>query len=113
MERAIAFYTGCLGLPLRLRVGKEWAELDAGKGFIIGLHLARPPETVAAGTPGAFNIELAATRNLDDVVAELRERGVAFKGEIQAWPAVRLAIALDPDGSEPVLAQVLDAGAPS
>jgi predicted enzyme related to lactoylglutathione lyase len=113
MERAVQFYTGALGLPLRVRVGTEWAELDAGKGLVLGLHLARPPETVSAGTRGAISIELAATRKLDDVVAELQARGVAFKGEIQDWPAVRLATALDPDGNELVLAQVLDAGEPT
>lgn len=110
MERAIAFYTGPLGLPLRVRVGTEWAELDAGKGLVIGLHLARPPATVSAGTRGAINIELAATHDLDEVVAALAARGVTFSGEIQNYPAVRIAIALDPDGNELVLAQVLIAG---
>lgn len=111
MDRAVAFYTDKVGLPLKVRVGTEWAELDAGNGLVIGLHLARPPATVPAGTPGAINIELAATATLDEIVAELKGRGVDFKGEIQEWPAVRLATLLDPDGNEVVIAQVLATGA--
>jgi hypothetical protein len=33
-------------------------EIDAGDGFVIGLHPARPPETPEPGTPGVINIEL-------------------------------------------------------
>lgn len=111
IERAIRFYTETLGLELRVRVGSEWAELDAGAGLILGLHLARPPDTVPAGTRGAINIELAAKGPLDDVVAELSRRDASFKGGILSYPAVRLATMLDPDHNEIVLAQVLDAGA--
>ena len=110
MERAVAFYTEKLGLNLKVRVGTEWAELDAGKGLVIGLHLARPPATVPAGTAGSINIELAAAGKLDDIVAEMKRRGVVFKGETQEWPAVRLATMLDPDGNEVLVAQVLDTG---
>jgi predicted enzyme related to lactoylglutathione lyase len=108
--RAIAFYTDVLGLVLKVRVGTEWAEIDAGDGLVIGLHRARPPETVAAGTRGAINIELKATGSLDDVVARIRAKGGAFKGEILNYPAVRIATVLDPDQNEILIGQVLDTG---
>ncbi|PSJ36288.1 VOC family protein [Allosphingosinicella deserti] len=110
MDRAVDFYTRKLGFPLKVRVGTEWAEIDAGKGLVIGIHRARPPETVAAGTRGAINIELAVTRSLDDIVGDLKARGVTFKGEILNYPAVRIATVLDPDNNEILLGQVLDAG---
>jgi predicted enzyme related to lactoylglutathione lyase len=110
IDRAVDFYTQKMGFPLKVRVGTEWAEIDAGNGLILGIHRARPPETVAAGTRGAINIELAVTRSLDDVVAELKARGVAFKGEILNYPAVRLATVLDPDQNEILLGQILDTG---
>jgi hypothetical protein len=93
-----------------VRVGTEWAEIDAGDGLVIGLHLARPPETVAAGTRGAINIELKATRSLDDIAAELKAKGAAFKGVILSYPAVRIATLLDPDQNEILIGQVLDTG---
>lgn len=110
IERSIAFYTKTLGLGLKVRVGTEWAEIDAGSGLIIGLHMARPPETVEAGTRGAINIELKAIGSLDDVVAGIKARGGTFKGEILNYPAVRIATVLDPDQNEILLGQVLDSG---
>ena len=105
MDRAIGFYTGKLGLPLRARIGNEWAELDAGNGLILGLHPARPPDTVAAGTPGAINVELFVTTPLEDVVAVLEGRGVQFKGPIEKYENVHLAWLLDLDGNAVVLAR--------
>jgi len=110
IERSVAFYTGTVGLALKLRVGAEWAEIDAGNGLIIGLHRARPPETVEAGTRGAINIELKAAGALDDLVAGITARGGVFKGEILNYPAVRIATLLDPDQNEILLAEVLDSG---
>lgn len=110
IDRAVDFFTTKLGFPLKVRVGTEWAEIDAGKGLVIGIHRARPPETVAAGTRGAINIELAVTRSMDDVVAGLKARGVTFKGDILNYPAVRIATMLDPDNNEILLGQVLDTG---
>jgi catechol 2,3-dioxygenase-like lactoylglutathione lyase family enzyme len=110
IDRAVAFYIEQIGLPLKKRVGTEWAEIDAGRGLVIGLHRARPPETAAAGARGAINIEVAAQRPLHEVVETLRERGVRFKGAILEYPAVLLATVLDPDDNEILLAQVLDLG---
>lgn len=110
MERAISFYTDKLGLFLKVRVGTEWAEIDAGNGLVLGLHRARPPETVAAGTIGAINIELAARGDLASAVTELKTKGVEFKGEIVEYPAVHIATILDPDANEILLVQVLDSG---
>lgn len=110
IDRAVEFYTATLGFPLKVRVGTEWAEIDAGKGLTLGIHRARPPETVEAGTRGAINIELAVTRSLDEVVPTLKARGVRFKGEILNYPAVRIATVLDPDNNEILLGQVLNTG---
>ncbi|MCA1441978.1 VOC family protein [Ensifer sp. IC4062] len=111
MERAICFYTEQLGLPLKGQPTEEWAELDAGRGMVLGLHRARPPATVAAGTRGAINIELAASRPLDEAVAELTNRGVKFPAAIENYPAVRIATLVDPDENVILLAQVLDGNA--
>jgi catechol 2,3-dioxygenase-like lactoylglutathione lyase family enzyme len=108
LDRAIDFYTNKLGLALKARIAGEWAEIDAGKGLVVGLHPARPPDTVKAGTIGAINIELAASTSLDDVVAGLAARGVQFAGAIQNYPNVRLVSVKDPDDNAILLAQVLN-----
>lgn len=113
MDRAVAFYTGALGLPLRTRIGGEWAEIDAGDGLVIGLHPARPPETPPPGAAGAINIELRVTESLEEVVADLGGRGVTFNGPILDYENVRLASLSDPDGNAILLAQVLHTGEPA
>lgn len=107
LDRSIDFYANKLGLPLRTKIEGEWAAMDAGKGLIIGLHLARPPETVEAGTVGAINIELAAGTSLDDVVSQLTERGIQFT-PILNYANVRLTSVKDPDNNVILVAQALN-----
>lgn len=105
MDRAIAFYVDTLGLALRTRIGNEWAEIDAGKGLVIGLHPAHEG-TAKPGDVGAINIELAVTKPLEDVVADL-VKAKATVGAIANWPDVRLVAVEDPDRNAIMLAQVL------
>ena len=107
MDRAVEFYTISLGLSLKTRIGNEWAEIEAGDGLIIGLHLARPPNTVSAGTVGAINIELRVTQKMERVVEALSKRGVRFDSEILNYENVRIVSLLDPDSSIIILAEVL------
>ena len=108
MDRSVKFYTDTLGLTLRLRIANDWAEIDAGKGMVIGLHPARPPETVAPGTRGAIDIELNVTEPIDSVVDTLKKRGVAFDGPIKEYENVKIITFDDPDGNTIVLAEVLN-----
>lgn len=110
MDRAVRFYVDSLGLRLKVRIANEWAEIDAGEGLVIGLHPAQP-SGVAAGVPGAINIELKATAPLEDVVTTLKRRGVPLVGEIHNYENVRLATVRDPDGNAILLAQILHTGA--
>lgn len=110
MDRAVEFYTTVLGLPLRTRIADEWAEIDAGRGLVIGLHPARVPDTPAPGTVGAIGVELAVTQPIETVVAGLAARGVQA-GPVVSYPNVRLATFHDPDGNPLLLAQQLAGGA--
>jgi len=38
MNRAVDFYVGLLGLKLAERFGNHWAQIEAGKSLVIGLH---------------------------------------------------------------------------
>jgi catechol 2,3-dioxygenase-like lactoylglutathione lyase family enzyme len=107
MDRAVEFYSEALGFKLQTRIENEWAEFHTKQGFVIGLHTAQPPHTVAAGTPGAINLELQAQGDLDSAVATLKARGVNFDSEIQNYEHVRLITLVDPDGNKIFLAQPL------
>ncbi|MEY2927732.1 MAG: hypothetical protein RL367_2209 [Pseudomonadota bacterium] len=107
MDRALVFYTGILGLSLRSRIADEWAEIDAGNGLTIGLHIAHPPESAAAGSVGAINVELHVDQPMEQVVATLTGRGAGFEGEIANFEHVRIATVRDPDGNLIVLAETI------
>jgi catechol 2,3-dioxygenase-like lactoylglutathione lyase family enzyme len=93
LERAVAFYTDVVGLPLVRRSGDEWAELDAGT-IRIALHgtdLADPP---ASGTV------VLRVPDLDAARWTLTERGAVFDehvGEVEGY--ARFAMFRDPDGN--------------
>jgi catechol 2,3-dioxygenase-like lactoylglutathione lyase family enzyme len=77
MDASVAFYSETLGLRLEFRAGDQWATIDAGKGFQLGLHPASERQP-APGTAGAVTIGLAVDQPIEQVVSTLRRRGVAF-----------------------------------
>ena len=99
-ERAVQFYTDVLGLPLRMRAENFWAEVVAGKDFVIGIH----PESENAakpGTVGAMQIGLNLDGSIEEVVATLKGKGVTFLGEIVNDSEVgKFARFLDPEGNQ-------------
>ena len=106
MDQAIRFYTDTLGLKLHFRGGGDgWAEIDAGKGLILGLH-ATHPHSPQPGQRGSISVGLNVNEPLDQVVATLRQRGVEFRGPIREDTAIRLAFFGDPDGNDLYLAEV-------
>jgi lactoylglutathione lyase len=110
-ERSLRFYNDILGLPLRMRAGNDWAEIDAGPGLMVGLHPSNPPHTPPPGTKGSIAIGFNVAGDLAEEVRRLKGRGVAFQGPIVEDEHVRLAFFTDPDGTALYLAQVLHAGA--
>jgi catechol 2,3-dioxygenase-like lactoylglutathione lyase family enzyme len=92
MDAAVAFYTEKLGLPLRFRAGNHWAEVEAGKTLVIGLHPTgahgRPP-----GVSGSVQIGLTVDRPLEEVMKTLGARGVRFDGPIVGDPTAGLRFA--------------------
>ena len=99
MSRSIEFYTQRLGLKLKTRYGDEFAIVE-GPGVTIGLH----PTKEGGAAPGSVSIGLG----VDDVEVgrnQLRDRGVAFNGDIVSDPPMRFAFLKDPDGVELYLAE--------
>ncbi|MGH9918576.1 MAG: hotdog fold thioesterase [Nitrososphaerales archaeon] len=97
---AINFYVETLGLKLMMRVGDEWAVIDAGGGLIIGLTTRRKGEG-PDGTVGLWTNE-----PLDTAVETLKGQGVSFDGPVIQEGMVRLALFRDPDGNRLSLTNV-------
>lgn len=96
MDRAVAFYTGTLGLELDRREGNDWAELKAG-----ALNLALSGELAVAPQGGGATVVLR-TDALDDLAAALRQAGTQM-GQIQDLGGARMLDIYDPDGNQLVL----------
>lgn len=104
MDRAVAFYTGSLGLGLVVRAGDHWASIDAGDGFQLGLHPAAPGGPVP-GSRGGITVGLAVDEPIDQVVATLQARGVVVQGPVGEEGMLKLAFFADPDGNQLYLAE--------
>jgi predicted enzyme related to lactoylglutathione lyase len=105
MDRAVRFYTEALGLNLAFRAGDHWASIDAGEGFMLGLHPVSkdsPPAGVNGGVQIGFNV----TRQLEQVMRELESRGVSFPdGIYNDGGNIRLAFFSDPEGNRHYLCE--------
>lgn len=97
LDEAIRFYVDVLGLRLAVRIGDEYAVVDAGGGLIIGLAPTTEDEP-PGGTVGLWTSE-----PLESEVAALAARGVRFDGPIVVKDIVQLAFFRDPDGNRLVL----------
>ena len=93
-NRSVRFYHEVLGFNLREKHGSFWAEVEA-PGLSIGIHPSRadgPSEIRVTGLAVGLQVE-----RIDDAVATLSGRGVAFSGSREDAGA-RFADFQDPDG---------------
>lgn len=108
MARSVAFYRDTLGLALRSE-SPDWSEFDVS-GSTLALHGGgvpggeRPRERVAGVVNFGFDVD-----DLDRECAGLKAKGVRFVMEPQDRPGepIRLAVFLDPDGTQISLAQMV------
>ncbi|GAC1363333.1 MAG: hypothetical protein NVSMB32_04780 [Actinomycetota bacterium] len=105
MDASVRFYTEALGLRLAVRVGADWAVVDAGEGLSLGLHAAGHGRGPGAGQPGSVSVGFTVTKPIEAVVETLRDRGVVFRGPISDQGFVKLAFFADPDGNLLYLAE--------
>jgi catechol 2,3-dioxygenase-like lactoylglutathione lyase family enzyme len=94
------FYEDILGLKLTHQAFGQWFEYDIGDTtFAISAADAEHPVPVR-GAVLAFEVT-----DLDAEVARLHSLGAKFRQEISETPVCRIAVVLDPDGSEIILHQ--------
>ena len=104
MARARRFYEETLGLRLTRREAHEfeWVEydLDGGTFALTNVKEGGVPSADAGGSI-AFEVQ-----NVDQMVEQLRAKGVRVKLEPLSTPVCRLAVILDSEGNAITLHQV-------
>jgi predicted enzyme related to lactoylglutathione lyase len=110
VARARKFYEETFGLK-RGSMGNQgnqyWIEYDLPGGGCLALTNFIPdkPSDAAGGTI-ALEVE-----DLDKLMADLKAKGVAFKGDIIHSPVCRMAVCLDSEGNSILLHQLKPKGA--
>ncbi|MFQ5742830.1 MAG: VOC family protein [Acidobacteriota bacterium] len=101
MDRAVDFYSQTLGLRILFRAQGHFASIDAGNGLVLGLHPVSE-HSPQAGKSGSISVGFNVTEPIDEVVASLKERGVRFRGPVQADAEgeIQLAFFGDPDDND-------------
>lgn len=105
VARARRFYEETLGLKLCTHGehgGKSWIEYDLPGGgcFAITNITGDEPSENAGGTI-AFEVD-----DLDRLIADLKSKGVTFRGEIIHSPVCRMSVILDSEGNAILLHQL-------
>lgn len=101
VEAAIAFYRDRLGFEVLMNPAPGFAALSRGD---LRLFLNQPGAG-GAGTaggspqPGGWNRIQITVDDLDHVVAELRERGATFRGDVVEGAGGRQTLVEDPSGN--------------
>lgn len=107
MARARRFYEDTLGLRLSRREAHEfdWVEydLDGGTFALTNVKDGGRPSAEAGGSI-AFEVQ-----NVDQIVEQLRTKGVRIKLGPLSTPVCRLAVILDSEGNAVTLHQVTQA----
>lgn len=104
VTRARGFYEETLGLETGL-VGNQgegyWIEYDLpGGGCLAITNFIEDEPSDAAGGTVALEVE-----DLDALIADLKAKGVTFKGDVVESPVCRMAVCLDTEGNSILLHQ--------
>lgn len=100
LDRAIDYYANTLGFPLAGRWGDECARIHLENGPVSGLRPMTDPPAPKPAIGGPIQIGVTVDRSLDDVVSDLRSRGVVFRGNPVDEGLGRRAYFADPDGNQ-------------
>lgn len=94
MDRSIKFYTEVLGLPVKIRYGNHWAEVDA-QTISIGLHPTEEGAPVQTGGGGVVSFYVS---DIEALRTELVKKGVE-PGPVRNPPRGKFFMLKDPDGN--------------
>lgn len=105
MARARKFYEEDLGLEVGMAGGQGdvfWVEYDFPGGGCLALTNATGNEpSLSAGGTIALEVD-----RLDDLIEDLRQKGVSFTSDVIAGPNCRMIVCLDSEGNSILLHQL-------
>jgi glyoxylase I family protein len=102
LERAIAFYTECLGFRLVQRAGPVGIVARGALHLLFsgpGSSGSRPMQDGAQQTPGGWNRIVLYVADLDASIATLEKAKAHFRNAIETGPGGRQILLDDPDGN--------------
>lgn len=106
MARAKDFYVAKMGLSVLYDAGEHFCMIDAGPGLKIGLHPSGS-DSPEPGSMGCTQIGFAVNKPIENVMADLKSRGVEFTcDEATDDGYVKIAYFRDPDGTSLHLCEV-------
>lgn len=103
VARARRFYEETLGLSVSTAGSHgemHWIEYDLPGGGCFALTNASDEEPAASGGTIALEVE-----DLDALMADLKQKSVAFKTDVIRGPECRMAVCLDSEGNSLLLHQ--------
>lgn len=104
MDRARQFYEKTLGLKVgKISAEGAWVEYDLPQGGCFAITTLAQGVIPSANSGGSVAFEVD---NLDDLVFQLKSKGVQFKIDLFASPVCRMAVALDSEGNAFTLHQL-------
>jgi len=98
LDASISFYRDVLGLPL-LNQGEDWAHFDAGAGSLFELFSGGMASQAPKGPDQQPLVLGLRVNNLHAAIADLKQKGVAFIGEVGEYEGTRWAHFYDPEGN--------------
>ena len=103
VARAVAFYTIYLGFTKKQQFGPAMAilERDGVSLWVAGpqASASKPMPDGAQPVPGGWNRIVVTVDDLETVVANLRESGIAFRNDIVTGPGGKQILCEDPAGN--------------
>lgn len=106
LEQAIVFYRDVMGFHLR-RSNNDWAVFDAGGGALFELSRGGTMNLAAKTAAQQSLVVGFKVDNLPETVKKLKERGVYFMGEMEAYKSSRWIKFVDREGNVLELKEVL------
>lgn len=93
----IAFYRDVVGLDIAVSYSDTNALLSLGDGVLLELSPGSSPQPRPSDRSEVTNTPVLRVRNLDEMVADLKAKGVHFVNDIFAIPFGRIAYFVDPE----------------
>ena len=103
VRRSVEFYTNTLGFKLDHQSLPAFGQVSIGNLKLVlsgpGASGSRPMPNGRQQEPGGWNRIILEVKDLPSRIAELQQRGVGFRNELEVGPGGKQIQVEDPDGN--------------